>query len=54
MNKVVLVVAVIFLGFWLMTDPRGLADTSSSLGSTGWGVTQQFFGAVIDFVGEIG
>lgn len=54
MKKVVLALVVVFLVFWLMTDPRGLADTSGSAASAIWGGTQQFFAAVIDFVAAVG
>ena len=54
MKKAVIAVLVLFLGFWMFTDPSGLADTSTSAGGqlTDWG--EQLFRAVIDFVGELG
>lgn len=54
MKKVLLVLVVLFLGFWLMTDPSGLADASGSAAGGLWGATEQLFGALIDFVAEVG
>jgi hypothetical protein len=53
MNKGVLAVVVVFLGFWLFTDPDGLANVSSNVASGGWDWTQQFFSSVIEFVGKL-
>ncbi len=54
MKKVVLWVLIVFLGFWLVTDPRGLADSSSSAGSGIWSGAEQLFGSAIDFAGQLG
>ena len=54
MKKPVLVLVVLFLGFWMFTNPRSLADTSQAAGSQTVSATGDFFGAVIDFVGELG
>lgn len=54
MRKAVLAVVVLFLGFWLVSDPQGLADVSTSAGEGAWGMTTGFFRAVIDFFGELG
>lgn len=53
-KKLVIAVVVVFLGFWMFTDPRGLATTSESAASTVWAGAEQLFGAVIDFVTEVG
>ena len=48
-KKLLLVLVVLFLGFWLFTDPHGLARaTSSSAGQT-WGMSQQMFESLITF-----
>ncbi len=44
-----LALVVVFLGFWMFTDPDGLADSSGAL----WGATTQLFSAVIRFFGEL-
>jgi hypothetical protein len=50
MKKVITAVLVVFLGFWLFTDPHGLATTSKSAGDGAWSATESVFRAVIDFV----
>jgi hypothetical protein len=50
MKKVALAVLVIFLGFWLFTDPNGLAASSKSAGSGAWTATESMFRSVIDFL----
>jgi hypothetical protein len=50
MKKVVIAVLVAFLGFWLFTDPTGLADTSKTAGSGAWSAAESMFRAVIDFL----
>ena len=43
MNKGVLAVLVVFFGFWMFTDPHGLADFTSSSGDALWGWGQELF-----------
>ncbi|WP_157571175.1 hypothetical protein [Nocardioides insulae] len=53
MKKLVLVVAVLFVGFWLFTDPRGLADlTEQAIVAATVGVGA-LFEAVIGFIGNL-
>jgi hypothetical protein len=52
-KKIMLVVVVVFLGFWMLTDPNGLADTAQSAGGNGWDLTEQLFSGVIDFFGAL-
>lgn len=54
MKKLVIALAVVFLGFWMFTDPNGLAETAQTAGGQTWDLAQQLFGAVIDFVGALG
>ena len=49
-KKLIAVVVVVFLGFWMLQDPNGLADTAKSAGSEGWSVTEKVF---TDFVGAL-
>ncbi|HEX5090884.1 MAG TPA: hypothetical protein VFV89_23945 [Nocardioides sp.] len=53
MNKGVLAAVVVFFGFWMFTDPHGLANfTQSSSDSIGdWG--EQLFNSVIEFLGDL-
>lgn len=53
-KKLIAVLAVVFVGFWMFTDPAGLAETSKSAGSEGWALTTQAFSGIIDFVGALG
>lgn len=53
-KKLIALVAVVFLGFWMFTDPSGLASTSQSAASNGWDLTTDAFKGVIDFVGAFG
>jgi hypothetical protein len=49
-KKLVLALVVLFIGFWLFTDPHGLAHaTSSSAGQT-WNASEQMFRALITFL----
>jgi hypothetical protein len=49
LKKALPVLIVLFLGFWLFTDPHGLAHaTKSSAGDT-WGLSAQLFSSLITF-----
>jgi hypothetical protein len=49
-KKLLLALVVVFLGFWLFTDPHGLAHaTKSSAGQT-WDMSEQMFRSVITFL----
>ena len=47
------VVIVVFLGFWMFTDPNGLAANAKDAGSQGWHLTSEAFTGIIDFVGAL-
>ena len=49
-KKLILVLAVVFVGFWLFKDPNGLADAASTGAENAWAVLSQLFTAIIDFV----
>ena len=53
MNKGVLAVLVVFFGFWMFTDPHGLAQFTQSTGGSvaGWG--QTLFTHLIAFLGDL-
>lgn len=53
MKKTVIALVVVFVCFWLVTDPRGLAHTTSSTGGGAWGVTQDLFHSLITFLREL-
>lgn len=52
-KKLLGVVIVVFLGFWMFTDPNGLAVTAKDAGSHGWDLATQGFTGVIHFVGAL-
>jgi hypothetical protein len=48
-KKVLVALVIVFLGFWMFTDPSGLAVAGKEGGSAAWGLLVQVFGAVISF-----
>ncbi len=52
-KKLIVLVAIVFVGFWMFTDPNGLASTSKSLASEGWSLSTDAFRGIIDFVGAM-
>jgi len=52
-KKVVIAVVIVFLGFWMFTDPDGLAQVVKDGGDKGWDVASDLFTAVIDFLKEL-
>jgi hypothetical protein len=52
-KRVVTVVVIVFLGFWMFTDPHGLAAFTQATGDSvgGWG--QQLFSSLIEFLGDL-
>jgi len=50
-KKLLLALAVVFVGFWLFQDPNGLAAAAAVGAENAWGLLTQLFTAVIDFVG---
>lgn len=53
-KKLIGVVVIVFLGFWMFTDPNGLATSAKSAGTEAWSLTEQAFRGVIDFLGALG
>lgn len=49
MSKVIAAVVVVFVGFWMYTDPSGLAGAAGSSATTAKDMTGQFFGALVNF-----
>jgi hypothetical protein len=49
-KKLLILAVVVFLGFWMFTDPTGLADIAKSGSSKLWDATDQLFTATIDFI----
>jgi len=52
-KKAFLAVVVVFLGFWMFTDPGGLADAAKAGASQTWAIAEDLFNAVIRFFGAL-
>lgn len=52
-KKLLLLVGVVFIGFWLLKDPQGLAEVAGAGGGVAWEFTAGLFDAAITFVNEI-
>jgi hypothetical protein len=52
-KKVLLAVVVVFLGFWMFTDPHGLAVATKGAAGQTWSLATQLFSAIINFVGDL-
>lgn len=52
-KKLLGVVVLVFLGFWMFHDPNGLASTAKDASSHGWHLATQGFNGVINFVGAL-
>lgn len=52
-KKLLLGVVVVFLGFWMFTDPNGLAEAARSGGAQIWDLAVQLFQAIIEFLGAL-
>jgi|EndMetStandDraft_5_1072996.scaffolds.fasta_scaffold24281_2 hypothetical protein len=49
-KKLLLALVLVFLGWWMFTDPKGLAEAATTGAGTLWVLTTQLFRAVIHFV----
>lgn len=52
-KKLVLLVLVVFIGFWMFTDPGGLATIARDGGGAGWELVVSLFEAIIRFLGVL-
>lgn len=52
-KRVVTIVVIVFLGFWMFTDPSGLADMTKEGASAGWALATDLFAGVIDFIKQL-
>lgn len=52
-KKVLLALLIVFVGFWMITDPNGLADAAKTGAQSAWGLMVQLFGALINFFGAL-
>ena len=49
-KKLLLALLLVFLGWWMFTDPKGLAEAATTGAGTLWVLTTQLFQALIHFV----
>jgi hypothetical protein len=52
-KTVILVAVIIFLGFWMVTDPSGMANIAKEGGSSAWTLTTDLFSGLIDFIKQL-
>ncbi len=52
-KKIVTVVVIVFLGFWMFTDPSGLAQVAKDGSANAWSLSTDLFAAVIDFLKQL-
>lgn len=48
-KKLATIVVIVFLGFWLFTDPTGMADATRGAGVKGMDLSEQLFTSLIAF-----
>ena len=49
-TKAVFALVVVVLGFWMFTDPHGLARAAGDGAGKAWELTHQLITTVVDFV----
>lgn len=52
-KKVVGILLVLFLGFWMFQDPRGFAEAAKTLGDGTWTALTTIFQGLITFIGDL-
>lgn len=52
-KKALLALVVVFLGFWMFTDPNGLAVAARAGADQTWEIATDLFRAVIRFFGAL-
>jgi hypothetical protein len=53
LKKSVLILVIVFLGFWLVQDPNGFALSAREAGSGIWDLLVQLFDGIIRFFRSI-
>lgn len=48
------ILLILFLGWWLLRDPSGFADSAKAVGGAVWGALVQVFEALRNFANSIG
>ena len=53
LKKGMVVLVVVFIGFYMFTDPNGLAQTTRDGAGALWEALTSLFGALIDFINAV-
>jgi hypothetical protein len=53
LKKGVVLLVILFLGFWLVQDPNGFAQSAKDTVATLWDLLVQLFDAVISFIKSV-
>jgi hypothetical protein len=53
LKKGVAALVVVFIGFYMFTDPNGLAQTTRDGAGALWQALTSLFGALIDFINAV-
>jgi len=53
LKKTVVLLVILFLGFWLVQDPTGFADSAKQTFTAIWDLLAQLFDSVISFFKSI-
>ena len=53
LKKGISVLVVVFIGFYMFTDPHGLAHTTKDGAAALWQALTSLFGALIDFINSL-
>lgn len=53
MKFLVIGAVVLFVGFWMVQDPGGLAAVTQDGAAWTWDMTETVFGALISFAGQL-
>jgi hypothetical protein len=53
LRKGMVLLVVVFIGFYMFTDPNGLAQLAKDGGGHGWDGLQALFTATIDFLNAV-
>lgn len=54
LKKGVVLLVILFLGFWLVQDPNGLANSVQNAGNAIWDVLSTLFSSLREFFQSIG
>lgn len=54
LKKGVVLLVVLFVGWYLFTDPNGLATLAQDLGGKAWELLVSLFEAISSFIGAVG